>query len=61
MFPRACAAQAKPPQQAAQELQLESSPHSPQLDKSLHSNKDPARPKVNNFFLIELLAGGEVI
>ena len=28
-------------------LQLESSPHSPQLEKSLSSNKDPAQPKIN--------------
>ena len=27
--------------------QLERSPHSLQLEKSLHSNKDPAQPKIN--------------
>ena len=32
--------QEKPPQ-------LESSPHSLQLGKSPHSNKDPAQPKIN--------------
>ena len=28
-------------------LQLQSSPHSPQLEKSPPSNKDPAQPKIN--------------
>ena len=28
-------------------LQLESSPRSLQLEKSLHSNEDPAHPKIN--------------
>ena len=30
--------------------QLESSPYSPQLEKSLYSNKDPAQPKTNKIF-----------
>ena len=28
-------------------LQLESSPHSPQLGKNLHSSEDPAQSKIN--------------
>ena len=28
-------------------LQLENNPHSLQLDKSLHSNEDPAQAKIN--------------
>ena len=44
---RACAQQQKkPPQQEALTLQLESSPHSPQLEKSSCSNKDPVKPKI---------------
>ena len=45
---RACALQQeKPPQPGAHRPQLESSPCSLQLEKSLCSNKDPAQPKVN--------------
>ena len=41
--PRACAQkQEKPPQWEASTPQLESGPRSPQLEKSLHINKDPA-------------------
>ena len=40
--------QKKPPQREAQAPQLESSPHYLQLEK-LHSNQDPARPKLNIF------------
>ena len=29
--------------------ELESSPYSPQLEKSLHSHKDPAQPRINTF------------
>ena len=43
--PRACALQQKKPLQGeAHILQLESSPCSPQLEKSMCSNKDPAQP-----------------
>ena len=42
-YPRACAQQQeKPPQWEAGAVQLESSPCSLQLEKSLHSNEDPA-------------------
>ena len=42
--PRACALQQeKPLQREAPTLQLESSPYSPQLEKSLHSNEDPTQ------------------
>ena len=40
--PRACATQEKPPQWEALAPQLESSPCSPSLEKSLCSNEDPA-------------------
>ena len=44
----ACALQQeKPPQQEACTLQLEGSPHTPQLGKVLISDKDLAQPKVN--------------
>ena len=39
--------QEKPPAWEAWVPRLESSPHSLQLEKSLHSKKDPARPKIN--------------
>ena len=46
--PRACALkQEKPPQRETHTPQPESSPCGPQLEKSSHSNKDPAQPKVN--------------
>ena len=49
LCPKACAPQQeKPPQWEACTLQLESSPCSPQLKKSLHSKKDPAQPKIKN-------------
>ena len=35
--------QEKPPQWEADTVQLESSPRSPQMEKSLHSNEDPAQ------------------
>ena len=35
-----------PPQEKA--LQLESSPHLPQLEQSMHSNEDPALTKIVN-------------
>ena len=45
---RACAPQQeKPLQREALVLQVESSPCSPQLEKSPRSNKDPAQPKVS--------------
>jgi len=34
--------------------ELESSPHLPQLEKSLFSNEDPAQPKINK--IIKLLS-----
>ena len=40
----------KPPQWDAGLWQLESSPHSPQLEESPSSSEHPAQPKVNNFF-----------
>ena len=47
-MPRACAQQQeKPPQWEALALQLESSPRSPQLEERLHSNEDPAQPRIN--------------
>ena len=39
--------QEEPPQWEARAPQLERSPHSPQLDKSLCDNKDPVQPKIN--------------
>ena len=42
--------QKKLPQWEACALQLERSPHFLQLEKSLHSNKDPAQPKINKYF-----------
>ena len=46
--PRARALQhEKPPQREACTLQLDSSLRLPQLEKSLHSSKDPAQPKIN--------------
>ena len=48
--PRARAPQReKPLQWEAQELQLENSPHMVQPEKSLQSNKDPVRSKINTF------------
>ena len=48
MNPRSHALQQeKPLQWEACTLQLESSPHSPQLEKSSCSNRDPAQPKIN--------------
>ena len=45
--PTACALQQeKSLQWEAQALQLESSPGSPQLEKSLSGSEDPARPKI---------------
>ena len=41
------APRAHAPQREACTLPLESTPHSPQLEKSMHSNEDPAWPKVN--------------
>ena len=38
---------AQPQQQENRTLQIESSPHVPKLEKSPHSNKDPAQPKIN--------------
>ena len=35
-------------------LQLEGSPCSPQLEKSLHSNEDPAQPKINKLINIDI-------
>ena len=47
MHPRAQAPQQeKPPQWEALPPQLESSPHSPQLEESLHSKEDPAWSKI---------------
>ena len=37
--------QEKPPQWGALTLQLGNSPHSPQLERNLHSSEDPAQPK----------------
>ena len=51
VYPRARAPQQEKAQQwEACASQLESSPHSPQLEKSLRSNVDPARPKNKNNF-----------
>ena len=48
LSPQACAPQQKkPPQREACALQLQSSHHSQQLEKSLQGNKDPAEPKIN--------------
>ena len=41
--------QEKPPQWEAHAPRLESSPRCLQLEKSPHSNKDPAQPKINTF------------
>jgi len=47
--PRVCAPQQeKPQQQGAHKLQLETRPHSPQLEKSPRGNEDPAQPKINS-------------
>ena len=46
-FPKACAlSHEEPPQWESHALQLESSPHSPQLEKNLCSSKDRAQPKI---------------
>ena len=50
--PRASTPQEKPPQWEARAPQLESSPHSPQLEKSLCSNDDSAQPKIKINFKI---------
>ena len=42
-----CVSQEKPLQWEACTLQLESSPHSPQLKKPMCSNEDPVLPKIN--------------
>ena len=41
----------KPPQWEAHALQVESSPHSPQLEKSSHSSEDPAQPEINKIIV----------
>ena len=59
MHPKAHAAQQEMPLQwEAHVLQLESSPWLPQLEKSLHSNKDPAQPKVNKQIKLFFFNGG---
>ena len=46
VHPRACASQQEnPPQEQAFAPQLPSSPHSPQLEKSLRSSENPVQPK----------------
>ena len=47
--------QDKPPQWETHTLQLESGPHSLQLEKRLPSNEDPAQPKINHFKKINSL------
>ena len=47
LCPRACAPQENPPQWEAHPPQLDSSPHSLQVEKSLRSNEDPAQSKIN--------------
>ena len=42
--------QEMPPQWEACVPQPERSPHSPKLEESLRSNKDPAQPKINKYF-----------
>ena len=49
-IPTAHAPQEKPLQRGTGAPQLESSPCWPQLEKILHSNKDPVQPKVNKYF-----------
>ena len=44
--------QEKPPQREARAPQLQGSPHSPQIEESLPSNEDPARPKTNKKILL---------
>ena len=52
--PRACSVQGeKPPWWEAHSPQLESSPCSWQLEKSLHSGEDPAQPKINKIIKIK--------
>ena len=41
--------QEKPPQWETHAPQLESSPWTPQLDKVVRSNEDPAQPNINYF------------
>ena len=49
-MPGACALQqGRPLQWEACSLQLESGPHSPQLEKSLCSSEDPAQPQINEW------------
>ena len=45
--PRACAQQEKPLPPTAHTRQLESGPHSPQLEQSLGSDEDPAQPEIS--------------
>ena len=47
VHPRACVLQEKLPQWEGLAPQFESSPCSLQVEKSPHSNEDPAKPKVN--------------
>lgn len=42
----ACSQQEEPLQGEARELQLEHGPHGLQLEMGLHSNTDPAQPKI---------------
>ena len=37
----------------ADALHLETSPHSPQLEKNLHSNEDPAQPKMHKYIFFK--------
>ena len=54
MRPRAHALQQeKPPQQEAHTKHLESSPHSPQLEKA-YTQQDPVQPKANKYNKISL-------
>ena len=43
--------QEKPLQWEARALQLEYSPRLPQLEKSPHSNSEPAQPKINKIYI----------
>ena len=48
--PQACASQQKKPLRSLSSA-MKTSPHSLQLEKSPCSNKDPAQPKINKFFI----------
>ena len=56
---RASVPQEKPPKRKACTLQPESCPHSPQLNRRPHTNKDPAQPKTKHQTDLSATAEGD--